>query len=142
MKRSIVDRSLDIHYRISGEYTGLCRLFNTLIDRLNKFLWNDTSLDFIKKFIALADFIRLETDPTMTILTTSTGLANIFPFRFGQNTDGLTIGHLWSPHIHFHFELTLHTIDNDVEMQFAHSRKNGLGRFFVCMHPESWVFFE
>ena len=78
----------------------------------------------------------------MAILTTSTRLTDIFPFRLRHDTDRLAIGNLRTPDIDFDLEFALHAIDDDIEMKLSHTRKNRLSRLFVRMHPKSRIFLK
>lgn len=57
----------------------------------------------------------------MTVLPFTAGLADKFAFHlFDRFADRLTIGHLRTPDIRLDAKLTLHAVDDNLQMQFAH----------------------
>ena len=69
---------------------------------------------------------RLQLDLDVAVLATTAGLFDEFAFSLDCLADGFAVSHLRTTHVGFDLELALHTIDDDVEMQLAHARDNGL----------------
>ena len=57
----------------------------------------------------------------MSVLTASAGLSDESSFTVGSFRDGLTEGYLWSTNVTFDLEFSLHTVDDDVQVKFAHT---------------------
>ena len=60
---------------------------------------------------AFAPFIGLNRDAGVTVLTTTTGLADEFAFAFGRLGDRFAIGDLRRAGVGFDFEFALQTVD-------------------------------
>ena len=57
----------------------------------------------------------------MTVLPFTAGLANKLAFHlFDRFADRLAIGHLRTPDIRLDAKLTLHAVDDNLQMQLAH----------------------
>ena len=72
----------------------------------------------------------------MTVLAAPAGLADEAPFGIGGAMDGLAIRHLRASDVGVDVELALHAIDDDLEVQLAHARDQGLAGLLVTRHPE------
>ena len=55
--------------------------------------------------------------------------------------DGFAVGDLRAADVGLHVELALHAVDDDVQMELAHARDDGLAGFFVGLDAEGLVFF-
>src|SRR5687768_11026501 len=76
----------------------------------------------------------------MTILTTPAGLLDKLTLDLHLLLDSLTISHLWRADIGFHAKLPLHSIYNNLEMQFPHAGNDSLSGLLVGTHAERWIF--
>ena len=54
--------------------------------------------------------------------------------------DGLFIVHLRFALVAFNLELTLQTVDNDIQVKLTHTRDNGLSTLLICVNSESRIF--
>ena len=77
----------------------------------------------------------------MTILTTTTRLTNEFTFRFNSFTNSFAISYLRFTYVTFYFEFTVHTVNDDIQVKFAHTGDNSLTCFFISTNFESRIFF-
>jgi hypothetical protein len=57
----------------------------------------------------------------MTILTLTTRLLNIFTFCLSLTHDGLTVGYLGFTCICLHAKLSLHTVDQYLQVKLSHT---------------------
>ncbi len=73
-------------------------------------------------------------------LATAACLADKFGFLFHLCADSFAIGHLRLANVGSDTELTPHAVDNDIQVQFTHTRNNNLATFGICFHPERRVF--
>ena len=62
----------------------------------------------------------------MAVLAAAAGLLDVPSFGFGALANGLAIRHLRLAHIGPHAELAHHAVHDDLQVQFAHARKNRL----------------
>ncbi len=67
-------------------------------------------------------------------------LANVLAFRLRIFADGLAIRHLWLADVGFHFVFTHHAVNDDFEMQFAHTADDGLSGIRIGSDFECRVF--
>src|SRR5450830_1598422 len=66
---------------------------------------------------------------------------NEFTFDlFASFANCFAVRNLWLTNSCFHVEFTFHTINDNVQMQLAHTGDNCLTRFFVCTYAERWIF--
>src|SRR5690606_13047341 len=101
--------------------------FNTLFDRLDVFARDNTTLNGVDELKASALLVLEQAQPDVPVLATTTRLAD--KLTLGLDTvlaDSFAVGHLWLANIGFNRELTLHAVNNDLEVQLAHTRDDGL----------------
>ena len=131
-----------VHNRIAGHDAVRQGVANTFVARRNEFARNHAAFDFVDKLVACATgFHRFHFDHNVTVLAFTAGLFDVFGFGFDFFANGFAVGHLRSAHVGFHAEFAFHTVDDDFQVQFAHTGNNGLAGFFVGTHAERRVFF-
>src|SRR5690242_15071352 len=111
---------LDVDHFISGEETTLHRVANSLLDRLDVFPRNRTTGDLILKHKTFSGR-RLDLDLDVSVLTATTRLFLVNLFTRSGPGDRLAISHLRLTDICFDAKLTLHSIDDDLEVKFTHT---------------------
>src|SRR5512144_2100205 len=136
MVAAIEQRYFNIDHRISGECPVLRRLFDPLLNSGNVLTRNRAALDSIDEFKPNARLLRLEGDPDIAILAPAAGLPhkpalllNFFPHRFFVRDLRLT-------YVGTDIKFPQQAVDNNLEMQFAHARDDGLPGFFVGANLE------
>jgi hypothetical protein len=72
----------------------------------------------------------------VAVLTATTRLANKLAFDLAGRRDALSISHLRLTNVCLNAELAAHTINNDIEVQLAHTGDNRLTGFFVGFDAE------
>ena len=77
----------------------------------------------------------------MTVLTATTGLLLILVIHVSFALNGFLIGYLRSTNVCFYLKFPQQTVNNDVQMQFAHTSDDGLTSFFVGISSKGRVFF-
>ena len=85
-------------------------------------------------------FGRFENQLDTGELSGTAGLLLVRVVHFGKLGDGLAISDLRLADIGLHLELTLHTINKDIEMQFAHAFDHGLAGLVIDAYPERRIF--
>ena len=78
----------------------------------------------------------------MTILAAAAGLTNKLTFTFSFLTDGFTVSNLRRTDVAVHLEFTAHPVDDDVEVQLAHTGDDRLAGFFIRIRLERRIFFR
>src|SRR5581483_4932496 len=137
---AVVERSLDVHHGIAGQYTAFHGFLHTLVDRLDVFLGNDAADDVVDELVTLARLVRLETNLGMAVLPASAGLANVFAFRFALLADGLAIRHLRLTDVRFDAEFAHHAVNDDFQVQLTHSADDGLAAIGIGVNFECGIF--
>ena len=141
MIRAVIQLDLDVDQWITGDNTLVHSLATTLFNSRNKFAWNNTTFNCIFERKATPLHLRRsKLQVTMTILTTTTRLLDVLTFSLSLGTNSLTISNLRFTDSTLHLELTLHAINDDVEMQLTHARNNGLQSLGVSSYSESRIF--
>src|SRR5690606_37826467 len=111
--------------------------------RRNKFFWNITTFDFIYK--SKAWFVIIcGTDSKYNICKfTSTSRLLFVNFSVvSRLCKSFFVFHLRLSLVYFYFELSSHTVNNNVEVKLTHTGNNGLSGSFVGFYLESWIFFS
>ena len=140
MIAAVVERSLDVDHFVPGQNAAFHRFLDALVDRLNKFLRHRAAHDIVDKFVALARLVRFNTDFGVTVLAAATGLANVFTFRFSLLANRLAIRDLRLAHVGFYFVLAHHAVDDDFQVQLAHSADDGLSAVGIGVNLKSGIF--
>src|SRR5690606_20292274 len=131
MVRTIDGANLDVHDGETGKRAILHRFLNALVGGGDIFLRHHTTNDGAFEDIAGTTFLRLHLDDDVTILATATGLAHELAFLLERLADGLAVGHLRLADVGLDVEFATHAINDDIQVQLAHTRDDGLTRLFV-----------
>ena len=76
----------------------------------------------------------------MAVLSATAGLLDELAFDFLAGApDGLAVSDLGRADVGFHAEFALHAVDDDLQVQLAHARDDGLAGFLVRAHAERRV---
>src|SRR5690606_30538301 len=73
-------------------------------------------------------------------LPTTTGLAHKLAFDLASVADRFTVSHLRLADVGFNVELALHAVDQNIQVQLAHTTNDGLAGLFVRAHAERRIF--
>ena len=141
MVRTINKGDLDVDDRVASDDAALESLLDALVDRGDVLLRDDTADDGVDELVALAGLLRLEVDDGVTVLTTTTGLANELAVDVLNGlASGLTVGDLRLAHVAVNVELALQAVDDDLEVQLAHAGDDGLTGLLIRVNLEGRVF--
>ncbi|CAB4807268.1 unannotated protein [freshwater metagenome] len=140
---AIKQADLDVHHGETGERTrGHC-IGNTVADRRDVFLRNSTTRNFVCELVTTAGAGGLDGNDDLGVLTCSTSLLLVqVGVAVNDLGDGFTVGNLGLTHCCFYSELSHHAVNEDLEVQLAHARNQGLTSFFIGLNPEGGVFFR
>ena len=94
--------------------------------------------DGVDELIALTCFVRLDFDLDVTVLAFTAGLTRVLGVLVGGTADGLAVGNLRGAHVGLHLELTQQAVDDDLQMELAHARDDGLAGLFVGIGFGRW----
>ena len=137
---AVIKRDLEVDHRVTRDHTVGHRLLDTLVHGVDVFLRHHTAGDGVDELVAGAGlFLRLEPQIDMTVLATTTRLAHELAFLLDFLANGLAVRDLRRTDIRLDAELTLHAIDNDLEVKLTHAGNNGLRRFLVGAHLEGRI---
>ena len=139
MVRAVDKRCTEIHHLIASEHTALRCLADPLLYRRDVFLRYTAADRRIDKFKAGTRFQRFKFDHTMAVLTTAAGLACIFAVLFDLLGNCLAVSYLGITNVCLHLKLTQQAVYNDIQMQLAHPRDDGLPGFLIGISTECRV---
>jgi len=126
----------EIDDREANQRPRLGSFAQALLDRGNIFLGDVAALDLVEKLEPRTAFARDDVDLDLTELTRTTRLLLVGVGEVNRLREILAISDLWSADIGLDLELTLHAVDEDLEVELAHPLDDGLTRFMVGGHPD------
>src|SRR5215813_158599 len=121
---------LDVDHFIACQEATLHRVLDSLLNRLDVLAWNGATGNFVYKNKTLAGR-RLDLQFNVRVLTTTTCLLLEDLLARGRLRNGFAIGNLRLAHIGLDTELSLHAIDDDLEVQLTHAGYDGLAGFLI-----------
>ena len=128
MVTAVDDRDLDADNGITAENSVIERLFNALLGSGDIFLRHDSADDLVDPFKALALFERLDFKDDVAVLTFTAGLPDELALSPSGLADRFTVGDLRTPDLDLDIELPAQTVDDDFQMEFAHTADQRLPR--------------
>src|SRR5215203_7512216 len=75
-------------------------------------------------------------------LTTTTGLLFQCLTMFDCGLECFFVSNLRCTLVYFYFKFSPHTINNNLQVKFAHTAQDSLTSFFICLYTQCWVFFD
>ncbi len=78
--------------------------------------------------------------PDVAVLPAPAGLTDVLALRLDFPGDGLAVRDLRLADVGFDLVLAAHAVDDDLQVQLAHPRDDGLAGFLVGAHAEGRVF--
>src|SRR5213075_2698120 len=123
---------LHVDHRVASQHTTLESFAHALLRRLDEFTRNGSADDLVLEDEPFTLLRRLDVDHHVTVLTLTTRLANELSFNLlDALRDRLAIGNLGTPDVRVDLELALHAVDDDLEVQLAHSGDDGLASLLI-----------
>src|SRR3989338_9945761 len=110
------------------------------MNRGNKFVRNGSAFDRIDKFKSLSSCFGLNPDHRVSVLTASSGLADILSFAISQLLDRFLVRDLGCSYICFYLKLPAHTVDENFQMQLSHTPDDGLVGFQIAFNLKCRIF--
>ena len=139
MVRSVVERHLHVHDVVAGEHARLHRALDTRVDRRNEFLRNDAAGDGVDELVTLAGLVGFDLDLDVTVLTFTAGLTRVLGLLIDGFPDGLLVGDLRVADVCLDLEFAKQTVNDDLEVEFAHPGDDRLTRFLVGVGAEGRI---
>src|SRR3990167_9515430 len=96
VEASIKNNRLHVNHWETGNNSIFHFFFNTLFNWRNIFSWNCSTFDFTLKFKAFTSTHWLNPKQTVSILSSASGLSNVFSFSFTSFLDSFFVSNLWS----------------------------------------------
>ena len=137
----IVQSSLNINHWVAGDHTALKRFLNTLLYSWAILLRHYTTLNFVDELKALTWLVGLKAYPDVTVLATTTRLLSVLTLHLSSTTNRLAEGNLRLTDVSLNVKLTLHAVDQNIQVELTHTTHNSLAGFLVGVNAEGWVFF-
>src|SRR5947209_3114973 len=94
------------------------------------------AIDGVDELEALAMRLRVELQPDVAVLAATARLLDELAFGLERLLEGLAVRDLRLADRRLDAELALHAVDDDLEVQLAHARDDGLAGFLVGVHAE------
>src|SRR5690606_13254343 len=139
--RTLEQRDLDVHHREADQHTDGHGLLHAALYRQDTLPQHRAALDGVGELEALAGLVRFELDPDVTVLTAAARLLDELPFDgVAGLADGFAVRHLRCADVALDVELALHAVNDDLQVQLAHTGDDGLTGLLVGTHAERRVF--
>src|SRR5262249_19504045 len=122
----------------SGKNAAFQRLADTFFHGTDEFLWNRSAMGVVDEFKILSG--RLNTQFHFGVLTAATSLLLVGVFVFRRDANRFAISNLRLSNVGSHAKLTLHAVDDDFQVQLAHTGENGLPGIMVDGNTQSRIF--
>src|SRR6185437_11568726 len=141
----LVERAVDqldpnVDDRVAGQNARFHRLLDAEVDRRDVLLGNLAADDLVDELVAVAGIHRLEVDHGVAVLATAAGLADEASLDLlDRPADGLTVSDLWAADVRVDVELTRQPVDDDLQVELAHARDQGLARLLVSADAEGRI---
>ena len=140
MIRTKCQGRFDIDDRITRQHAGAHRFTQAFLHRRNVLAWHHAAFRCVFKHKAAPRRQRFEGQHNMTILPFPAGLTDKFTFHlFHRFTQCFAVGDLWTADIRLNAKLTLHPVDDNFQVQFAHPGNNCLSGLFIRMQTERGI---
>src|SRR4030095_1832505 len=114
MERTIKQCSFDVLNRISCQHTIFHGLFYTFFNRTDIFFWNSTANYLVFKYKSFSFFIRFNSDPNMSKLSSAAGLPDELTFLLNFLRDRFLICHLGLTYISLYFKFSFKPVNYDL----------------------------
>ena len=142
VERAVNDLRLDVDHLVTCIHAAANGFFDAIDDRRHIFLRDRTANNLVDNLDTFALFIGLNRDARVTVLTTTTRLANELALAVSILRDRFPIRDLRSTNVRFDFELALEPVDDDFKVKLTHSSDDQLPRFLVGEAAKRRIFFR
>ena len=143
MERAIDECHLHAVHWIASEDTVLHGVLEAFLYRWDELLRNVTTLNLVNELQTafLEVFVnRTNVNDDVGKLTASTRLLFVNLAEVNSLGDCFLVVNLWLTLVTLNLELTLQTVDDDIEVKLTHTRDDSLTTLLVSTNGECWVF--
>ena len=140
MTRAVVQRDLAVDDRIAGDHAVLHLFLDAFVDGRNIFARHHAADDLVDELVTGTGLHRFDTQENVGVLAAAAGLPDELAFLLDRGTNRFTVGDLRLADIGQDVELPAHPIDDDIEVQLAHSGDDRLPRLLIGVHAERRIF--
>ena len=138
--RAVGQGDPDVDHGVAGQDPVGQGLLDPGVDGRDVLLGDDAARDLVDELVAPAGAGGLQADDHMAVLTPATGLADVPALDLLHLlADGLPVGHLGLADVGVHAEFPQHPVDQDLQVELAHSRDHRLAGLVVGADPEGGV---
>src|SRR5690606_1355719 len=142
VERSVDQTYLKLGNGIAGQYAVRHRSFETFLYRWDVFFWNRTTHDLVNELQPAFVVIRINRrNDNLDVgkLTAATGLLLVRFAMLRRASNGFFVRYLRGTLVYLHLKLTPQAVDQNIQVQLAHSGNYRLPGFLVGIHHECWV---
>src|SRR5215472_6879655 len=136
MMRAVEQHNLEVNHWKAGEHASFGRCLQPLLDTRHILFRHGPADHSVFEDEARARRQWLETEPDASELTGPAGLLLVRIIDLSRTSDRLSVGDLRRSDIRVDFELAFHPVDDDLEVQLAHSLDHGLAAFVINRDTE------
>jgi len=142
VERAIINGRLNTFHLIAGQWTAFHCLANPLPHGRNVLTRNRTASDLVDELELLPLLGRewLDLDDRVAELASPACLPDEATFPLGGGSNRFAIGNLRPADVGLNTKFPEHAVNQDLQMQLAHSGDYGLSRLLVAMALECRVF--
>ncbi len=141
MVRTVYQIDVEVNGLVSCQNTALGSFFDTCFDCGNIFFRNTSSDCLIDKRKAFARFVWRNNDFTVTVLTFTARLSLEESFGVDGVAYRFAVSNLRRAYVGFDLEFSLKSVNDYIQVQFAHTCNNRLTGLLVGISLEGRVFF-
>ena len=141
MITSVDDSCFEVNRFVSGKDAAARRFSDAVFDCGNVFFRNASADRLVFEFEAGARFQRFKHDGTIAVLSFTARLTDVFALFLNGFRNGFAICDLRFTDVGFDVEFAKHSVDDNFQVQLAHTRDDGLSGFLIGVSLERRVFF-
>ena len=140
MKGSINEAYFEINNGIGSNDTISGSFKNSIQCGFDKLFGNSTANHIRNYFDSCSRFVRFNLYNSVSVLTTTSGLADKLTFAGGRLGDSLAIGYFGFPSSCLNFEFAEKSVADNFQMKLTHTSDNRLPCFLIGRNAEGRIF--
>ena len=142
MERTISQCNLKTSHWETTEYTVAKTILEALLycrDELLRYVTTLNNVDKLQVALLVILVLWLDSYVNTSEFTTTTRLLLISLTALSCLSNSLLVVNLWLTLVTLYLELTLQTVDNNIEVKLTHTRDNGLTTLLISTNGECWI---
>src|SRR5205085_8021886 len=133
---AVEELHLEVDHGVAREHAALHRLLYALADCGDVLLRDGAALDLVEEFEPAPLRSRADVQPDVAVLTSPAALADVLALGLHFLGDGFAVGDLRLADVGVDLVLAPHAVDDDVEMELAHSGDHSLAVLLIGADAE------